>query len=144
MAYKPPSDPAKAAKKKEEVETRLKKKQEKKAKKEQKKAEKELKKKEGGGQKGLSIKKPSIKTPSLTRKKVTPGAPNEPKKPKEGDNGLKKIDLFGKDAKAKNKALEEEKASLENKTVDLEGRLQHMSMSQKQAKQVLQQAINGM
>jgi len=139
MAYKPPSDPAKAAKKKEEVETRLKKKQEKKAKKEQKKAEKELKKKEGGGQKGLSIKKPS-----LTKKKVAPGAPNEPKKPKEGDNGLKKLDLFGKDAKAKNKALEEEKASLENKTVDLEGRLQHMSMSQKQAKQVLQQAINGM
>jgi len=140
MAYKPPSDPAKAAKKKEEVEARLKKKQEKKVKKEQKKAEKELKKKEGGGQKGLSIKKPSIKTPSLTRKKVTPGAPNESK----NDNGLKKIDLFGKDAKAKNKALEEEKASLENKTVDLEGRLQHMSMSQKQAKQVLQQAINGM
>jgi hypothetical protein len=137
MALKPPSNPAKAAAKKEQAEA---KKREKKAKKEQKKAEKELKKKEGGGQKGLSIKKPSIKTPSLTRKKVTPGAPNESK----NDNGLKKLDLFGKDAKAKNKVLEEEKATLENKTASLEGRLQHMSMSQQQAKQVLQQAINGM
>ena len=144
MAYKPPSDPAKAAKKKEEVEARLKKKQEKKVKKEQKKAEKELKKKEGGGQKGLSIKKPSIKKPSLTKKKVAPGAPNEPKKPKEGGNGLKKIDLFGKDAKAKNKVLEEEKADLQNKTADLEGRLSAMSMSNQQAKVIMQQAINGM
>ena len=140
MALKPPSNPAKAAAKKEQAEA---KKREKKAKKEQKKAEKELKKKEGGGKNGRSIKKPSLK-----KQKVTPGAPNESKKPKEG---TKKFDLFGKEAKGKVVELEQEKAELENKNTDLEhkiasleGQLRNMSVSQKQTKHMMQQALNAL
>ena len=140
MAYKPPSDPAKAAKKKEQVLARLKKKSEKKAKQQERKAKKLLKEKEeGGGKKGLSSL--SIKKPSLKKNKVTPGAQKEPKKPKEGATGLKKIDLFGKDAKAKNAVLEEEKAALESKNADLEGRMRNMSMNNQRAKQIMQQAM---
>jgi hypothetical protein len=136
MALKPPSNPAKAAAKKEQAEA---KKREKKAKKEQKKAEKELKKKEGGGKNGRSM---------MKKKKVTPGAPNESKKPKEG---TKKFDLFGKEAKGRVVELEQEKAELENKNTDLEhkiasleGQLRNMSVSQKQTKHMMQQALNAL
>jgi hypothetical protein len=140
MAYTPPSDPVKAAKKKAAIEARLQKKNEKMKAKEEKKAKKMAGKKDGD--KKTMLKKPSM--PSL-KKKVSPdGAKKEPKKdaPTDGEpKGLKKIDLFGKEAKAKNAVLEEEKAQLEQKTSALERQLGNMSMKNQRAKQMIQQAM---
>lgn len=147
MAYKPPSDPAKAAKKKAAIEARLQKKKEKQQKKEEKKANKANKKnakKDGKDGKDGTKKKTILKKPSLPskKKKVSPDGAMKPAKSKdEGAKGLKKIDLFGKDAKAKNAVLEEEKAQLEQKTDALERQLGNMSMKNQRAKQMMQQAM---
>ena len=144
MAYKPPSDPAKAAKKKAAIEARIQKKNENKKKKEEKKANKANKKNgmkdsKDGAKKKKILKKPSM--PSM-KKKVSPdGAKKEVKSKDDETKGLKKIDLFGKDAKAKNAVLEEEKAQLEQKTNALERQLGNMSMKTQRAKQMMQQAM---
>ena len=144
MAYKPPSDPAKAAKKKAAIEARLQKKKEKQQKKEEKKANKANKKNAKKDGKDGTKKKTILKKPSLPSKKtkVSPDGAMKPAKSKDEEaKGLKKIDLFGKDAKAKNAVLEEEKARLEQKTDALERQLGNMSMKNQRAKQMMQQAM---
>jgi len=140
MAYKLPSDPAKAAKKKAEIEARLQKKNDKKRAMEEKKAKKNDGEKDGT--KKTILKKPSM--PSM-KKKVSPdGAEKESKKDKPNggkESKKKKIDLFGKEAKAKNAVLEAEKAQLEQKTSALERQLGNMSVKNQRAKQMMQQAM---